>query len=67
MNADLIKSIPDPKIRLELLAKNLKSNFFTEPTIRYFFEDNEIEKLTEKGILIKIEGYLFNKKVSWYE
>jgi hypothetical protein len=67
MNVDVIKSIPDIKLRIEILAKSLKTNFFTEPTIRYFFDDNEISELMRRGILAKVEGYLFNKKVSWYE
>jgi uncharacterized protein YqgQ len=67
MNVDVIKSIPDVELRIEMLAKSLKTNFFTEPTISYFFDEDEVEKLIKKGILTKVEGYLFNKKVSWYE
>jgi uncharacterized protein YqgQ len=67
MNVDVIKSIPDIELRIEMLAKSLKTNFFTEPTIQYFFTDDEISELIKKGILTKTEGYLFNKKVSWYE
>jgi len=64
MNIDVIKSIPDIELRIEMLAKSLNTNFFTEPTIRYFFNDDEIDELTNRGILAKVEGYLFNKKVS---
>jgi hypothetical protein len=67
MNVDVIKSIPDIELRIEILAKSLKVNFFTEPTIRYFFDEDEINELIKRGILIKVEGYLFNKKVSWHE
>jgi hypothetical protein len=67
MNVDAIKSIPDIELRIEMLARSLKTNFFTEPTIRYFFDDNEINELIKRGILTKTEGYLFNKKVIWYE
>jgi hypothetical protein len=67
MNVDVIKSIPDVELRIKILAKSLKVNFFTEPTIRYFFNDNEISELMRRGILAKVEGYLLNKKVSWYE
>jgi hypothetical protein len=67
MNVDVIKSIPDIELRIEMLAIDLKVNFFTEPTIRYFFDDNEIAELMRRGILTKVEGYLFNKKVSWHE
>jgi hypothetical protein len=67
MNVDVIKSIADIELRIEILAKSLKANFFTEPTIRYFFDDNEISELMRRGILTKVEGYLFNKKVSWHE
>ena len=67
MNVDVIKSIPDIELRIEMLAIDLKVNFFTEPTIRYFFDDDEIAELMNRGILTKVEGYLFNKKVSWHE
>jgi hypothetical protein len=67
MNVDIIKSILDVELRIELLARSLKANFFTEPTIRYFFNDDEINELMKRGILTKVEGYLFNKKVSWHE
>ena len=67
MNVDVIKSIPDIELRIEKLAKDLKVNFFTEPTIRYFFDDDEIIELMRRGILTKVEGYLFNKKVSSHE
>jgi hypothetical protein len=63
MNVDVIKSIPDIELRIEMLVKSLKVNFFTEPTIRYFFNDDEINDLMNRGILAKVEGYLFNKKV----
>jgi len=62
MNVDVIKSIPDIGLRIEMLAKSLKVNFFTEPTIRYFFDEEEIGELLQKGVLIKVEGYLLNKK-----
>ena len=62
MNVDVIKSIPDVELRIEMLAKNLKVNFFTEPTISYFFDEEEIGELLEKRVLIKVEGYLLNKK-----
>jgi len=62
MNVDFIKSIHDVELRIELLAKSLNINFFTEPTISYFFDEDEIKKLTEKGTLTKVEGYLLNKK-----
>jgi uncharacterized protein YqgQ len=67
MSINIIKSIPDVELRIEMLAKSLKTNFFTEPTIRYFFTDDEINDLMNRGILTKTEGYLFNKKVSWHE
>jgi uncharacterized protein YqgQ len=67
MDVDFIKSIPDVELRIEVLAKSLKVNFFTEPTIQYFFTDDEISELIKKGILIKTEGYLFNKRVIWHE
>jgi hypothetical protein len=67
MNVDVIKSIPDIELRIEMLTKTLKVNFFTEPTIRYFFDEDEINELMRRGILRKVEGYLFNKKVSSYE
>ena len=67
MNVDVIKSIPDIELRIEMLAKNLKVNFFTEPTIRYFFNDDEINELMSRGILVKVETHLLNKKVSWHE
>jgi uncharacterized protein YqgQ len=67
MNVDFIKSIRDAELRIEMLAKILQTNFFTEPTIRYFFNEDEVEKLIKKGILAKVEGYLFNKRVIWYE
>jgi hypothetical protein len=64
MNADidLIKTILDAELRLELLVKSLNTNFLTEPTILYFFSKDEVEELQKKGILIKVEGYLFNKR-----
>jgi hypothetical protein len=55
---DLIKTILDA----ELLVKSLNTNFLTEPTILYFFSKDEVEELQKKGILIKVEGYLFNKR-----
>jgi len=67
MNVDVIKSIPDIELRIEMLAKSLKTNFFTEPTISYFFDDDEINELINRGILTKVEVYLFNKKVSYCE
>jgi hypothetical protein len=67
MNVDVIKSIPDIELRIEMLAKSLKTNFFTEPTISYFFDDDEINELMNRGILTKVEVYLFNKKVSYCE
>ena len=67
MNVDVIKSIPDVELRIEMLAKSLKTNFFTEPTISYFFNDDEINELMRRGILTKVEGYLLNKKVIWHE
>jgi uncharacterized protein YqgQ len=67
MNVDIIKSIPDVELRIEMLAKGLKTNFFTEPTIRYFFDEDEINELMRQGILAKVEGYLLNKKVIWHE
>jgi hypothetical protein len=67
MNVEIIKSIPDIKLRIEMLAKSLKANFFTEPAIRYFFDEDEINELMRRGILTKVEGYLFNKKVNWHE
>jgi len=67
MNVEIIKSIPDIKLRIEMLTKSLKANFFTEPTIRYFFDDDEINELMRQGILAKVEGYLLNKKVIWHE
>jgi len=67
MNVDVIKSIPDIELRIEMLAKSLKTNFFTEPTISYFFDDEEINELMNRGILTKVEVYLFNKKVSYCE
>jgi hypothetical protein len=67
MNIDVIKSIRDVELRIEMLARSLKVNFFTEPTIRYFFDDDEINELMNRGILTKTEGYLFNKRVSWHE
>jgi hypothetical protein len=67
MNVDIIKSIPDVELRIEMLAKSLKTNFFTEPAIRYFFDEDEINNLMNRGILTKVEGYLFNKKVSCHE
>jgi hypothetical protein len=63
MNVDVIKSIPDIELRIELLAKNLKTNFFTEPTISYFFDEEEIGELLQKGVLVKVEGYLFNRRL----
>jgi len=64
MNAyiDLIKTILDAELRLELLVKSLNTNFLTEPTILYFFSKDEVEEFQKKGILIKVEGYLFNKR-----
>jgi len=59
---DLIKTILDAELRLELLVKSLNTNFLTEPTILYFFSKDEVEELQKKGILIKVEGYLFNKR-----
>jgi len=67
MNIDVIKSIPDIELRIEMLAKSLKINFFTESAISYFFDDDEINELMNRGILTKTEVYLFNKKVSWHE
>jgi hypothetical protein len=67
MNIDVIKSIPDIELRIEMLVKSLKVNFFTEPTIQYFFDDDEVNELMNRGILTKTEGYLFNKRVSWHE
>jgi hypothetical protein len=64
MNVDFIKSIPDVELRIEVLARSLKTNFFTEPTIRYFFDDTEINELVRRGILAKVDGYILNKKVS---
>jgi uncharacterized protein YqgQ len=63
MNIDVIKSIPDIELRIEMLVKSLKVNFFTEPTISYFFDEDEINELMNRGILTKTEGYLFNKRV----
>jgi hypothetical protein len=62
MNVDVIKSILDVELRIEMLARSLKTNFFTEPTISYFFDEEEIGELLQKGVLIKVEGYLLNKK-----
>jgi hypothetical protein len=63
MNVDVIKSIPDIELRIELLAKNLKTNFFTEPTISYFFDEEEIRELLQKRVLVKVEGYLLNRRL----
>jgi hypothetical protein len=62
MKVDIIKSIPDIELRIEMLARSLKVNFFTEPTISYFFNDEEIGELLRKGVLVRVEGYLLNKK-----
>jgi hypothetical protein len=63
VNLELIKSIPDAELRIKLLAKNLKTNFFTEPTISYFFDEEEIRELLQKGVLVKVEGYLLNRRL----
>jgi hypothetical protein len=54
----------DPEIRLKEIMKFLKTQFVTEPTLKTFFSDEEIEYLKSKG-LMKVEVYIMNNR-RWY-
>jgi hypothetical protein len=61
----LKKTVSDPELRLKQLAVFLGTNFFTELTLETVLSKEEFEKLKQEGILVKVEGYLLNKK--WLE
>jgi len=55
----------NPEIKLRELMKFLKVPFLTEPTLKTFFSDEEIEYLKSKG-LTKVEVYIMNNR-RWFE
>jgi hypothetical protein len=59
---EILKKVENPELRLKQLAIFLNTNFFTEPTIELILSKEEFEKLKQEGTLIKVGGYLLNKR-----
>ncbi len=62
---ELIERGKNPETRLREIMRLLRTQFITEPTLKAFFSDEEIEYLKSKG-LTKVEVYIMNDR-RWYE
>jgi hypothetical protein len=61
---EFVLRVKDPEARLKEIMRFLKTEFVTEPTLKVFFNNEEIEYLKLKG-LTKVEVYIINNR-GWY-